>query len=58
MSVDRRRLIEHAGAISRILRNAQTELDEETWAALLDQIATWIAQAHAAMLDETWRRAE
>jgi hypothetical protein len=56
MSVDRRRLIEHAGAISRILRYAQTELDEETWAALLDQLASWIAQATADKLDEAWRR--
>jgi CheY-specific phosphatase CheX len=58
VSVDRRFLIEHAGEISRNLRYAQKELDEETWAALLDQLANWIAAAHAAMLDETWRRSE
>jgi hypothetical protein len=56
VTVDRRRLIEHAGAISRILRYAQTEVDEETWAALLDQLAAWVAQAHADRLDEAWRR--
>jgi hypothetical protein len=54
--IDRRRLIEHAGAISRILRYAQTELDDETWAALLDQLAAWVSQAHADRLDEAWRR--
>ena len=56
MTVDRRRLIEHAGAISRILRNAQAELDEETWAALLDQLAAWIAHAQAERLDQAWRQ--
>jgi hypothetical protein len=56
VTVDRRRLVEHTGAISRCIRYAQTELDEETWAALLSQLAAWVAEAHAATLDEAWRR--
>jgi hypothetical protein len=53
---DRRRLIEHAGALARVLRYALQDLDEETFEAFLNHAIEQIAELKAAQLDEAWRR--
>jgi hypothetical protein len=56
VSVDRRRLIEHAGALARVLRYALQDLDEETFEAFINHAIEQVAELKATQIDDAWRR--